>query len=140
MRIPNQLDRHGFGFNMTPMIDVVFLLIIFFLVSTELDKQENRMELDLADGMTGLQQRDVNADRLTINVTDQGEIFVNSTRMSRDQLTNLIGQELEKIGPDIEVRIRASRFVPYGEVSPIMAACAQRGIWDVKYAIVEDRE
>ena len=34
MRIPNHLSRGGLGFNMTPMIDVVFLLIIFFLVSS----------------------------------------------------------------------------------------------------------
>ncbi len=47
MRLPNQSGRHSVGANMTPMIDVVFLLIIFFLVSSHLARQENRLPLDL---------------------------------------------------------------------------------------------
>ena len=58
MRVPNHLESQRFGFNMTPMIDVVFLLIIFFLVSMEMNKQENRMQLDLSEGDTGTRQVD----------------------------------------------------------------------------------
>ena len=48
MRVPSNLRSGSLGFNMTPMIDVVFLLIIFFLVSSHLAKQEVQMPLPLA--------------------------------------------------------------------------------------------
>ncbi|MCA9180756.1 MAG: biopolymer transporter ExbD, partial [Planctomycetales bacterium] len=45
MRTPKLLAAGSASINMTPMIDVVFLLIIFFLVSSHLAKQENQVEL-----------------------------------------------------------------------------------------------
>ena len=47
MRVPSNLARGSLGFSMTPMIDVVFLLIIFFLVSSHLAQQEVQLDLDL---------------------------------------------------------------------------------------------
>ena len=53
MRVPLSNRRHRLEMNMTPMIDVVFLLIIFFLVSSHLQKQEAHAELDLPTAETG---------------------------------------------------------------------------------------
>ena len=46
MRIPRSQSRSGFGFNMTPMIDVVFQLIIFFLVASHLTRTETKLDYD----------------------------------------------------------------------------------------------
>lgn len=121
---------------MTPMIDVVFLLIIFFLVSMELNKQENRMALDLSEGETGLKQVETVQRRLTFNVTDTGQIHIGGNAVSLAQATTILRERVADVGTDLEVRIRASRQVPYGEVNPILIACAEAGVWDVKYAIV----
>ena len=53
MHIPSYARSKEVGFNMTPMIDVVFLLIIFFLVSSHLAKQESQMEIDLPNTESG---------------------------------------------------------------------------------------
>ncbi len=53
MKVPTQLNSGEVDFNMTPMIDVVFLLIIFFLVSTHLAKQEAQLELPLPVAESG---------------------------------------------------------------------------------------
>jgi len=53
MRVVSNLSRGSLGFNMTPMIDVVFLLIIFFLVSSHLAQQETQLELDLPEATSG---------------------------------------------------------------------------------------
>ena len=53
MRTPNHTQDGGVHFNMTPMIDVVFLLIIFFLVSSHLAKQEVHLELPLPAADSG---------------------------------------------------------------------------------------
>ena len=68
MRLPNHLSRGGLGFNMTPMIDVVFLLIIFFLVSSHLARQEVQLDLDLPRAASGLRTPQDEARRIVVNV------------------------------------------------------------------------
>lgn len=137
MRVPNHLENQRFGFNMTPMIDVVFLLIIFFLVSMEMNKQENRMQLDLSEGDTGTRQVDEARQRVTINVDDQGNVFIAGNQMSPQQLRSFLQQRVGEAGKELEVRIRASRKVPYRMVNPIMVSCTEAGIWNVKYSIIK---
>ncbi|MBT6848587.1 MAG: biopolymer transporter ExbD, partial [Planctomycetaceae bacterium] len=55
MQTPRYARSKETGFNMTPMIDVVFLLIIFFLVSSHLARQETQLELDLPEASSGEQ-------------------------------------------------------------------------------------
>jgi hypothetical protein len=45
--------------------------------------------------------------------------------------------ERERLGGDLEVRVRADRSVPYRMVTPILLACAEAGIWNVTFAVVE---
>ena len=53
MRLPNYQGSRGVSINLTPMIDVTFLLIIFFLVSSHMAKQENFLPIDLPLASTG---------------------------------------------------------------------------------------
>ena len=53
MRVPSRVLSHQVGFNMTPMIDVVFQLIIFFLLSSHLAKQETQLPLPLPEAISG---------------------------------------------------------------------------------------
>ena len=87
MRIPNNHSRGSVGFNMTPMIDIVFLLIIFFLVSSHLARQETQLELDLPAAASGHRAEDDDrARRVIVNVLanprtangqdDEGQIMI----------------------------------------------------------------
>lgn len=60
---------------MTPMIDVVFLLIVFFLVSSHLAKQESRLPLPLPDAESGLPSAERQTARVTVNVLSDGRIY-----------------------------------------------------------------
>ncbi|NIL99222.1 MAG: hypothetical protein GTO62_19500, partial [Planctomycetales bacterium] len=68
MRIPLSRRRSRLEMNMTPMIDVVFLLIIFFLVSSHLARQEVQAQLDLPPARTGVDLPPAADPRVTINV------------------------------------------------------------------------
>jgi len=72
MQIPQHNSNRKYGFNMTPMIDVVFLLIIFFLVSSHLSRQESQLELELPTAASGQDDTDQETPRLTINVKSDG--------------------------------------------------------------------
>ncbi len=150
MRVPSNLSRGSLGFNMTPMIDVVFLLIIFFLVSSHLARQEVQMEMDLPEATTGQDtQEEDETWRVVVNVLPEdrpeGQLMVGGRRMQAGQFAHLIAYEYQREKekqkrdpPLMEVRIRTDRKVPYRAVEPVMVACAQSKIWKVTFAVVGD--
>ena len=83
MQIPQYKSNRKYGFNMTPMIDVVFLLIIFFLVSSHLSRQESQLELELPTASTGQDDVDQETPRLTINVQADGSMLLALSRPSK---------------------------------------------------------
>jgi len=134
MRVPRFLRSGEVGFNMTPMIDVVFLLIIFFLVSSHLAKQEAQMELPLPVADSG-EEPNNEVRRLTLNVTADGTMLLAGRYLDRDELKQRLKQARDEHGQDVEIRIRGDRNVPYSAVSPIMLACARTGIWKVTFGV-----
>lgn len=143
MRSPTNLSRGGIGFNMTPMIDVVFLLIIFFLVSSHLARQETQVEVDLPDAASGDRPEEEDVRRLIVNVISENEILMGSQPIEPARLETLLGHENQRSAEStnprpLEVRIRTDRTVPYRAVEPILLACARSGIWNVKFAVVSE--
>ncbi len=126
---------------MTPMIDVVFLLLIFFLVSSHLSKQESNLELQLPVASTGADDLDQQTPRITINVEADGSLWLAGRPIGAGQLVDNFQLARKKEGDDLEVRIRGSRTAPYSSVEPIMLACTKAQIWNVTYAVYrEDRQ
>jgi biopolymer transport protein ExbD len=135
MRIPSNLRSGKLGFNMTPMIDVVFLLIIFFLVSSHLAKQEVQLQLPLPTAESGQENVEENVPRLTINVLADGALWLSGRHVLPGELETRLRDRLKDVGSGLQVRIRGDRSTPYRFVEPIMLACARVGIWDVSFAV-----
>ncbi len=135
MKLPSNLRSGELGVNMTPMIDVVFLLIIFFLVSSHLARQETQLQLPLPTADSGETALEQDRPRVTINVLGDGSLMLAGSRVEPVKLQLRLLERMERSGGDLEVRIRGDRDVPYGNVEPIMLACARVGIWNVTYAV-----
>ena len=73
--LPNTTTRRALGFNMTPMIDVVFLLIIFFLVSSHLAQSDAQLPLPLPAASSG-ELADPEIERAVVNVKPNGEYLL----------------------------------------------------------------
>ncbi|HMP80720.1 MAG TPA: biopolymer transporter ExbD [Pirellulaceae bacterium] len=138
MKTPRYRPRRHYGMNMTPMIDVVFLLIIFFLVSSHLARQEARMELSLPVAKSGSDDTDFETPRLTINVQQDGSWWLSGRTLEPAKLLDALRQFRQQHGEQIEVRIRGSRLTEYRHVEPIMLACTRAGIWNVSYAVFRE--
>ncbi len=123
--------------NMTPMIDVVFLLIIFFLVSSNLIQQDTSMELDLPAAETSQLPEETETRKITVNVPKIGSLFLGSQAIEKERLREHFLQSRLAWGEATEVRIRTNKGVPYGEIAPILVLAAQCGIWEVSFAVTE---
>jgi len=135
MRIPSHTTSTAVGFNMTPMIDVVFLLIIFFLLSSHLAKHETQFALPLPAAESGQASPPGDRPRLTVNVLADGTLLMSSRAITPAELAERLAQRRSVHGDDLEVRIRSDRSVPYARVEPILLACARAGIWNVSFAV-----
>lgn len=134
MKLPSQSSRREVGANMTPMIDVVFLLIIFFLVSSHLARQESRLPLDLPTASTKLVD-DPERRALTINVDPQSRIVVRGRETTATSLREILADFSSAEGPDASLRIRTHKFAAYRVVEPILRTAALLGITDISLSV-----
>ena len=137
MRIPNYRGSQGVKINMTPMIDVTFLLIIFFLVSSHLAKQENFLKLDLPSAFAGTTDF---SDRptLTVQVLANGEYQIGGQTMVLEQIRRAILSRSNTETQPLRVRIRTDRLADYEHVGALLKICAVTGTTDVVFAVYEE--
>ena len=133
MKFPSFSKGGEVGFNMTPMIDVVFQLIIFFLVSSHLAKQEVQLKLPLPTAQTGLQEKPSEKPRLTVNVLADGTMLLAGRQVTAEELRARLVERQKDLGKDVEVRIRGDRSTAYKHVEPVMLSCYRAGIWSRVY-------
>jgi biopolymer transport protein ExbD len=136
MRIPHRGTEGRLTTNMTPMIDVVFLLIIFFLVSSHLARQETQVPLELPDAATFREETD-QQHRLTINVLADGSWMVAGTEMTEARLRIRLRAHQARHGEAAPVRIRTDETVPYQRVEPLLRISASEGLWNAAFAVRE---
>jgi biopolymer transport protein ExbD len=135
MRVPSTIGRSDIGINLTPMIDVVFQLIIFFLLSSSVAKQESQMDLPLPIADSGEKPVESSVKRLTLNVAADGSLVLAGRPIERRDLAARLSAAQKEHGRQLEVRIRGDRHVPYRFVEPALTACARVGLWDVKFSV-----
>ena len=133
--------RSEIGFDMTPMIDIVFQLIIFFLVASHFTNQENAMEVELPSAEKANEIQADEISRLTLSIPREGELFVGMKSITNSELSELLKKEgkhqLEKNEP-FQLRIRAGRLVPFSGIEPVLLEAAKAGIADVQFAVMEE--
>lgn len=122
---------------MTPLIDVVFLLIIFFLVSSHLSRRENHLPVDLPVAVSG-QTDSPPTDRLVITLDETGRTLLRGDVVNQSQLADELNQHAataKSAGSAGAVRIRCDDELPYATVSPVLRTIATSGCTDFVIAV-----
>jgi len=140
MKTPNNLTRGRVGFNMTPMIDVVFLLIIFFLLSSHFAKRDAQLHLDLPTAKSGKPQGEDATHRAVVNILPEGDVLFGGQTVDAAELQQRVAARRQADGPNLEVRIRSDQAVEYRHLEPVLRACARAGVWNVKLAVVRAKK
>lgn len=137
MQIPSSRQRGAtVGINMTPMIDVVFQLLIFFLVSSHLAKQEGQLPLPLPRAATGdSPAHESSGQRITLNIQSDGSLLLAGHATRETELRGRLRRLRDEHGPSVELRLRVDRHVEYAVVEPVLAACAESGLWNIAFSV-----
>jgi len=119
--------------NLTPLIDVVFLLLIFFMVSTTF-KQESSITINLPEASS---EKPVAQDNLIeVSIDEQGRFFINEAQVVNTQLVT-VKRALEKITAgrkNLIVVISADAKTPHQSVVTAMDAARQAGLLNLSIA------
>jgi biopolymer transport protein ExbD len=116
------------------MIDVVFLLIVFFMVAAVLITQ-NKKEVELPVAPES-QIPDNTPGRLTISIAPNGDFFLNRSQLSEERLIELARDGVRNT-PNFEVYLRIDESTPHKHVAGAMELLAQNGVFDVVFATVQ---
>ncbi|MHB8897400.1 MAG: ExbD/TolR family protein [Thermoguttaceae bacterium] len=122
---------------MTPLIDVVFLLLIFFLVSTKLAEEEREMDILLPDASEA-QPRTSKPRETTVNIDAAGHYFMSGRELSLDDLEQAL-RILRVNNPGrASVILRADRRCQVDHLVAAMNACNKAKIHDYKITTQEE--
>lgn len=117
---------------MAPMIDMVFLLIIFFMTASHLSAHKSK-DLDIPVATHGVLPKE-RADRWTVNITAEGAIFSGQEPVTVEALQSLVTERLEQ-DPQLKVYLRADKATPHREVKAVMTAMAEAGVGDFIFGV-----
>ena len=122
---------------MTPMIDMVFLLLVFFMTVSTLARADKQVKLDLPESSQSDVPEDLSA-RGTISLDGDGNIYLGARSVSMEVMQEEIQAALE-LNPDLRIQVRADQTTPYGEIKKVLRACAEVGAYEVIYATYQSR-
>ncbi|MBR99233.1 MAG: biopolymer transporter ExbD [Flavobacteriaceae bacterium] len=110
-------------FSMSSMTDIVFLLLIFFMIASTLAKQLNTIDIKLPEAKGKTENRN------TVNVTinNNSHFYINSKRVSRAKVRNELLTELNQ-SESKSIVLRAEKKVPIDEVVYVMDLANKNGI------------
>ncbi len=120
------------GFQLAPMIDVVFLLLCFFVTSQIFAQWETEIDITLPTAQTGDNPQRLPGE-VIVNIRADGERVVNGQVLQPDELGGML-RRLAEMFPGQPVLIRADRATPYEHVIEVLDRCRQADIWNISFA------
>ncbi len=125
-------QEETFAFELTPLIDVVFLLLIFFMVSTAFIEFSKRLDIELPQSKAAILEQQVKT--YTVEIDVRGNIYLNGGRITVENLEETLKKTDE--GPAIRsVLIKADKKVDYGRVVMVMGLIKAAGISEIGVAV-----
>ena len=128
MPLKTHLDEQP-TLNLTPLIDIVFLLIIFFMVGTKFTELERRIELEVPE-VADRGALSTGPERKNVYVYSDGTIVLDNAPVTLEELTERL-TDARREYDDLGVLVRGDRHGEYQNVADVLNACRQAGIRDL---------
>lgn len=123
--------------NMTPVIDMVFLLLIFFLVASHFAEEERHLEVVLPSASEAKPLIAIPTE-FFVNVTEAGEFFVDGRVLDESELESALRQAVVNNPTSQKVIIRADKRVVFDRVVAVMNLCNRTGVQSYSVTTAND--
>jgi biopolymer transport protein ExbD len=121
-----------FGFQIAPMVDVLLVLLVFFIVTWNFSLSEKELDVKIPTA-SNAKENDAYVGQVVVNVRADGAIVFNREPISAEELVAKL-RELAKLYPDQAVILRGDKNAPYRFIANVLDICRQANIWNVAFA------
>jgi biopolymer transport protein ExbD len=137
MKVASVRRSYGLEFNITPLIDVVFLLNIFFLVATYFIKNEQVEPVELPTATQGQDDTEATA-RVVVTVAEGGLLSISSQFVTVEEVTARLQAARLEHADRAELRLRCDRRAVYRDLEPLLLAAATSGVKQVRFSVLPE--
>jgi biopolymer transport protein ExbD len=120
------------GFQIAPMVDIVFLLLIFFLVTWNFSRNEMELDVKVPKAREGKETRRA-VGEVILNVKADGTVVMNRRSMDSNALKEALAK-IAALYPDQAVILRGDENTDYRHVVEVLDICRRANIWNVAFA------
>ena len=132
MNFRGSIQNNAPGFQIAPMVDIVFLLLIFFLVTWNFSRNETELDVKVPKAREGKETRRA-VGEVILNVKSNGTVVMNRRQMNAAELQDTL-QKIASLYPDQAVILRGDESTDYRHVVEVLDTCRRANIWNVAFA------
>ncbi len=131
-------EPEEFGFQLAPLVDIVFLLLVFFLVATTYLDEEKDLAVKLPSASSAKGAPGARLQRVLVNVRHDGTIILERRPVSREELYRAL-VEARRANPNVPVVLRGDLSATHGEIVGVLDLCCRARV-RVAVAVTPRRE
>ena len=124
--------------NVTPLVDVMLVLLIIFIITAPLMSHKVQIKLPEANLIQDPDSAEKRANPITIAVTEAGALFLNDEPTTKQAIESRLSVEAQKT-PQPPVQLRADTTTPYRLVSDVVKIAQEQGMLDIGFIATKDR-
>jgi biopolymer transport protein ExbD len=132
MKFRRRADPNVLGFQIAPMVDILLVLLCFFIVTWSLTRRENELDVKVPTAQNATEANPL-VNQTVLNVKRDGSVVWNRKTVSRTELVTRL-KELSGIFPDYAIILRGDEETPYHYITNVMDICREANIWNVAFA------
>jgi len=119
-----------------PLIDIIFLILIFFMTLSIYYQAENELSISIPKAEKSTESVR-SPGEIIINVDKEGEIIVNQRHLKLPELAQML-MRVSSLYPNQPVIIRADKLTHHENVVSVLNACAAANIWNIAFATLKE--
>lgn len=122
--------------NVTPLVDVMLVLLIIFMITTPL--MQHKVQVKLPEANLDKKDSKMTVPPITIAVADDGTVYLNDAPTTRDQLETFLATEAQKT-PQPQVNVRGDKTTKYRAIQDVVQLAQMQGMRKVGFIAIADR-
>jgi biopolymer transport protein ExbD len=132
MNFRKQAEPRIFGFMIAPMVDILLVVLVFFIVTWNFALSENELDVRVPSAAKANETQPY-VGQVVINIKADGTIIVNRQPKTLPELLELL-KKLSQLYPDQAAIVRGDQGVEYKHIVEVLDICRQADIWNVAFA------
>lgn len=132
MRFRKRAEPHVLGFQIAPMVDILLVLLCFFIVTWSFARKEMELDVKVPSAQSGKEANPV-VNQTVLNVKADGTVVWNRKEVAPKELQTRL-TELAGLFPDYAIVLRGDYRTQYEDIVKVLDICREANIWNVAFA------